>query len=97
MKVENARRRSIEEVERHLFQSGFTNVTTLSMWETRRQYAGFAELASDIRERTGRSILHELTDEEIQDLIEYIGKQLPQGEEIVEKDRWTIWYAQKAT
>jgi hypothetical protein len=40
--------------------------------------------------------MHELTDEEVQDLIEYIGKQLPKCEAIVEKDRWTIWYAQKA-
>ncbi len=96
LQVEDDRRRSIENVERHLLQSGFKNISTLSIWETRRQYASFAELASDLRERTGRSILHELTDEEIQDLIEFIGKQLPKGENIVEKDRWTIWYAQKS-
>jgi hypothetical protein len=47
LEVEKTRRRSIEEVEGHLFQPGFTNVTTLSIWETRRQYADFAELGSD--------------------------------------------------
>ena len=94
--VEDERRRSIEIVERQLFQSGFKNITTLSIWETRRGYASLAELASDLTERTGRSILHELTDQEIQDLIAYIAVQLPKGEEIVEKDHWTIWHAQKA-
>ncbi|MBE9524665.1 MAG: methyltransferase domain-containing protein [Chloroflexi bacterium] len=96
LEIENNRRRSIENIERHLFQSGFTNLTIHSIWETRRGYADFAELASDLTARTGRSILHELTDQEIQDLIAYIRVQLPKGEKIVEKDRWTIWYAQKA-
>lgn len=43
----------------------------------------------------GRSILHELDDDELSALISYIDKAITNEENIVEKDRWTIWKAVK--
>lgn len=39
---------------------------------TRRSYTNFNELREDLLSRTGRSILHELSDEELADLVAYI-------------------------
>ena len=64
---------------------------------TRRTYTNFDELREDLLSHTGRSILHELSDEELADLVAYIQEQLHGNDEqaIVEQDRWTIWSAQK--
>ncbi|WP_050747903.1 class I SAM-dependent methyltransferase [Sodalis glossinidius] len=53
-------------------------------------------LAADLRGRTGRSILHELSDEALGQLIAYILARLPAGQRIVENDRWTFWWARKS-
>jgi ubiquinone/menaquinone biosynthesis C-methylase UbiE len=95
LEVEKARRRGVIEVESQLLRSGFTNIGMFSFWEVRRRYENVSGLANDLRKRNGRSILHELTDSELQYLIEYINRQFFDDGEIVEKDRWTIWYAQK--
>lgn len=63
--------------------AGFQNIVEKTIWETRRLYSGFAELAEDLRSRTGRSILHELNDDELEDLIQFIGSKMPNGSEIV--------------
>ena len=47
----------------------------------------------DLAARTGRSILHELSDPEIEDLIAYIDERVSTVGPIVEKDRWTLWSA----
>ena len=95
LKFEEERRRSIDVVSNDLNQAGFINTRVLPIWEIRKRYKNFAELAEDIEKRKGRSILYELTDKEIQDLILYIEKKLIKGSEIVERDRWTIWYGEK--
>jgi hypothetical protein len=59
-------------------------------------YPHFAAFAEELQGRTGRSILHELSDEEMTELIALIAKQLPHEEKIVEKDQWTIWWATRA-
>ena len=93
--VEAARRGSVDTVNQALAQAGFEQITATSLWETRRRYVAFDQLAADLRQRTGRSILHELTDTEIASLIDYMAARLPQKGAIVEQDRWTIWFAQK--
>ena len=64
--------------------------TARSFWETRRVYASFAELAADLAARTGRSILHELSDDELAVLIDFMRPRVGDGP-ILEKDRWTVW------
>jgi hypothetical protein len=53
------------------------------------------QLAEDLRNRTGRSILHELNDQELEELVDFIAKQVGSNAPITEKDRWTIWIAKK--
>ena len=90
--VENARRRSIPQVQTHLEQVGFTEIKTLSFWETRRTYPAFKALADDLKQRVGRSILHELSDADLDDLAAYIAEKVPLDQPLTEKSRWTIWY-----
>jgi ubiquinone/menaquinone biosynthesis C-methylase UbiE len=80
-----------------LQQVGFQDVERRKLWEIRKIYPNFEALRQELLARTGRSILHELTDEELQDLTVYIQGQLQiqDGQEIIEKDRWTIWSARK--
>jgi hypothetical protein len=51
----------------------------------------------DLLERRGRSILHELSDSELEELVDYIEAKLSElnSNLIVEQDRWTIWTAVK--
>lgn len=93
--IELGRRPTVSTVERSLRTAGFAPAQITTVWETRTQYAGFEELAHDLRGRVGRSILHHLTDDELAELIAFIGERLPPHEPIVERDRWTIWCADK--
>ncbi|MES2187276.1 MAG: methyltransferase domain-containing protein [Pseudomonadota bacterium] len=94
--IEAGRRPTPETVSAALQAAGFTGTTRTTLWETRKTYAGFEPLAADLAVRTGRSILHELDDDELQALIGYIRSQLPAQGPIVEKDRWTLWSARAA-
>lgn len=83
-------------VQQALESNGFRLVKTVSLWETRRVYNDYEELKRDLLLRTGRSILHELTDVELQELISFIGGKLKDSQPpIIEKDSWTIWFAIK--
>jgi ubiquinone/menaquinone biosynthesis C-methylase UbiE len=92
--IETSRRHSSEKVIRDMENAGFGRVKEEKLWETRKTYADADELADDLRKRRGRSILHELSDDEINALIARIRSRLTAGE-IVEKDRWTVWAAVK--
>ena len=61
LEIENGRRRSADTVSRELADRGFPDVTTSSLWEIRRRYAHREDYLAEIRTRTGRSILHDLT------------------------------------
>ncbi|MRG85913.1 class I SAM-dependent methyltransferase [Salinibacillus xinjiangensis] len=74
---------------------GFQNIEEIKLWETRKMYDTKEQLLIDLTERTGRSILHELSDAELNRLVKYIDSSLSIEEGIVEKDRWTIWKAVK--
>ncbi|WP_127533801.1 class I SAM-dependent methyltransferase [Paenibacillus kobensis] len=94
--VEADRRHASHSVIEALKAAGFRRVDEFQFWETRRVYAHFDLLADDLLKRTGRSILHEISDEELKELVEYIRKQLGvQAAPIVEQDRWTVWKASK--
>ncbi|SET38314.1 class I SAM-dependent methyltransferase [Paenibacillus sp. NFR01] len=94
--AERSRRHAAEAVHAALDSSGFAAVREVQFWETRRDYADWAALQTDLAQRTGRSILHELTDEELSGLIAFIGGKLESSPApIVEKDRWTLWFAVK--
>jgi ubiquinone/menaquinone biosynthesis C-methylase UbiE len=79
-----------------LHQAGFRLTEKRQLWETRQLYDNFASLSQELRARTGRSILHELTDTELSDLTQYIYRRLDgDGQTIVEQDRWTVWSAMR--
>jgi ubiquinone/menaquinone biosynthesis C-methylase UbiE len=91
--VEAGRRPDPVRIKAALTSAGFADVRTASLVERRRAYGGFDELARDLRARTGRSILHELTDPELDDLIDFIGSRVGARERIEEIDHWTVWIA----
>ncbi|MGN8644888.1 class I SAM-dependent methyltransferase [Gracilibacillus sp. HCP3S3_G5_1] len=90
----NRRHKSLV-VKELLQQIGFREVEKRTLWETRKIYETKAELLQDLRARTGRSILHELTDHELNRLVDYVDKAITIDQHIVDKDRWTIWKAVK--
>ncbi|OZI26451.1 SAM-dependent methyltransferase [Bordetella genomosp. 9] len=92
---ESGRRPADARVRVALDEAGFVNTESRTWWEIRKTYDDFESLASDLRARTGRSILHELSDDELEQLIAFIHERLPAGERIVEQDRWTLWSATK--
>ncbi|WP_284139100.1 MULTISPECIES: class I SAM-dependent methyltransferase [unclassified Virgibacillus] len=92
---ERSRRHRSIDVIQALEESGFIEIEEVSQWETRAVYENNDQLKMDLLARTGRSILHELTDEELAQLIFHIDTVLDSSKKIVEKDRWTIWTARK--
>ncbi|SDC64710.1 class I SAM-dependent methyltransferase [Shouchella lonarensis] len=92
--VEEKRRFTDEQVQHALKEAGFTEVSAHHLWEVRDMYADVEELRHDLRTRRGRSILHQLDDVQIEALIAHVEKSIgDMTEEIIEKDRWTIWIA----
>jgi ubiquinone/menaquinone biosynthesis C-methylase UbiE len=94
---ETERRHSSKHVIDNLVKNNFEIINELPFWEARRTYKDFTELEDDLRKRIGRSILHELSDEEISELVRYIKVKLDnkRNNEIKESDRWTIWIARR--
>ncbi|MFA9558278.1 class I SAM-dependent methyltransferase [Evansella sp. AB-rgal1] len=92
---ETSRRHKSQFVVNMLHKTGFKHMKEVKLWEIRNVYDCKEQLLEDIRGRTGRSILHELHDEELEVLLNHIDKSLASNTNIVEKDRWTIWLAVK--
>ena len=90
--VENGRRADASQVDAALASAGFVDRTATTLWEVRRRYADREDYLAEIAARTGRSILHELSDEELADLVQELRRRLPDGP-LVERDRWTLWRA----
>ncbi|MBU9722728.1 MULTISPECIES: class I SAM-dependent methyltransferase [Bacillaceae] len=88
---ETSRRHSSQHVMAVLRDIGFKSIEEVKLWETRKVYENKEHLLDDLRERTGRSILHELDDQELRFLVKHIDNSLENKGTIVEKDRWTIW------
>ncbi|MEC0125566.1 class I SAM-dependent methyltransferase [Paenibacillus pabuli] len=96
IELEVNRRYDANQVQQAMEANGFRLDQTISLWETRRVYEDMESLKEDILLRTGRSLLHELSDEEMQELVEYVERKLePVHHPIVEKDLWTVWFGVK--
>jgi SAM-dependent methyltransferase len=93
--VENARRPTGEVVTAGMRGASFKRIKAESFWEVRAAHPDFEVFADDMRARTGRSILHELDDGEIDKLIAHIHAALPEGRPVIERDRWTIWHGRR--
>lgn len=93
---EMKRRHDRSHVIEKLKEVGFTEIEEIKFWETRKVYKTKEQLLHDLRNRTGRSILHELNDNELDLLINHIDQSLTIDTDIVERDRWTIWKAIKS-
>ncbi|MGY2076036.1 class I SAM-dependent methyltransferase [Blastococcus sp. SYSU DS0828] len=92
--VEDRRRPDPVEFLATLTAAGFGDVGTTSLWEVRRRYPGPESYLAEITARTGRSILHELTDGELAELVQALRTRLPDGP-LEEADRWTVWSARR--
>ncbi|WP_243633135.1 class I SAM-dependent methyltransferase [Paenibacillus xerothermodurans] len=95
--IEIRRRHSAESVEAALREAGFNHVQRFYLWETRKRYTSFADFRIDLLARTGRSLLHELCDTEMEELAGYIQQRTgcADDEPLYEQDRWTVWIAKK--
>ncbi|UWE04390.1 class I SAM-dependent methyltransferase [Laceyella sacchari] len=95
--IEAERRHDGKAVKEALLKVGFRSVDEHPLCETRKTYTDLEELKNDLLARTGRSILHELSDPELEYLVQYISERLSNRstQEIVEQDYWTIWVAKK--
>jgi ubiquinone/menaquinone biosynthesis C-methylase UbiE len=96
--IEIQRRHTDQTVQRALREAGFERVTVFQLWETRRIYEDITELRQDLLQRKGRSILHELSDPQLNVLVDKLTHLLQKSlgtEPIFEQDRWTIWLAGK--
>jgi len=92
--VENGRRPTTAAVSAALESAGFRAVTASELWEVRRRYPDREAYLAEIARRTGRSILHELTDPELDRLVDELRRRLDDGP-VVERDRWTLWRASR--
>jgi ubiquinone/menaquinone biosynthesis C-methylase UbiE len=91
--VELARRPTDSSVQGALQATGFRDIESVGLWEVRKIHENREQLAQDLAARTGRSILHDLSDSELADLIAYIAARVPADGPVIEKDRWTLWNA----
>lgn len=78
-----------------LQEVGFQEISELKLWETRQVYTNKEQLLADLQGRVGRSLLHELNDNQLSTLLEDIRNAITTEGSIMEKDRWTIWIAKK--
>ena len=92
--TEDARRHTDAEVKEQLLAADFASADSHTIWETRKEYRGFAELAQELRTRTGASILFELSDGELEHLINHLEPIIGEGAFTVQ-DPWTLWQARK--
>src|SRR5699024_1138112 len=63
------------------------DIEDVKLGEVRREHENNKQLQKDLSERTGRSILHELDDSELQLLINHIDGAISVEKSIIEKDR----------
>ena len=91
--VERIRRPDAQGMVQALRATGSSRVESHQLWEVRAIHETRDNLLADIRARKGRSILHELDDDELESLIAHLEHELPSSS-IQETDRWTLWTAQ---
>jgi ubiquinone/menaquinone biosynthesis C-methylase UbiE len=93
--VEAGRRPTAAAVEASLRRVGFDDVENARLWEIRKRHVDGTALCAELRARTGRSILHELDDGELEALVSFVAAHLPAEGPVVERDRWTLWWGRR--
>ncbi|MEY8349698.1 class I SAM-dependent methyltransferase [Bacillus cereus] len=96
IQIERKRRPKAIHIQQLIKQSGMHPLPLQTMWEVRKIHASIEALLQDLSPRTGRSILYELTDNELSHLLHHIHTELHNMAPIIEQDRWTIWSATKS-
>ncbi|SDZ02686.1 class I SAM-dependent methyltransferase [Bacillus sp. 166amftsu] len=94
--IEEKRRPKATYIQQLITQNGMHPLPLQTIWEVRKIHDSIETLLQDLSPRTGRSILYELTDEELSQLLHHIRSELHNIAPIVEQDRWTIWSATKS-
>ncbi|KZE76383.1 methyltransferase type 11 [Paenibacillus elgii] len=94
--LEAGRRHDAAAIRKALEASGFSVVEETLLWEVRKSYASYSDYREELLSRKGRSILHELSDAELQDLADAVAADsgFESKEPVEERDRWTIFFAQ---
>lgn len=77
-----------------LEQWGFSNVTIVPFLEVRKKYQSFEPLRKEIMARKGKSILFQLSDDELNNYCELL-EEKSKTNSLVECDLWTVWLAGK--
>ncbi|MFS0788184.1 class I SAM-dependent methyltransferase [Shouchella sp. 1P09AA] len=93
--IEKKRRHQVEAIHLALQGAGFQIEKTWHLWETRTTHETKQHFLDDIELRTGRSLLHELSDQQLKKLVAYLDQTIQSKKSIVEKDRWTLILAKK--
>ena len=96
IEIERRRRPDGGRVVAELDDAGFVSIDSHSLQETRKSYDDMSALAEDLTKRSGRSILHELDDAELHNLVTTVALELRNNSPIVDADWWTLWIAQRA-
>ncbi|KEK23705.1 class I SAM-dependent methyltransferase [Bacillus gaemokensis] len=96
IQTEAKRRPKASYIQQLLTQSSLHPLPIQSKWEIRKTHDSIEALIQDLSPRTGRSILYDLTDNELSQLLHHIHTELHNVAPIIEQDRWTIWSATKA-
>lgn len=93
--TETKRRPETTNIQQLLIKNGLHPFPIQTVWEIRKTHDSIETLLQDLSPRTGRSILHELTDNELSHLLHHMHSKLYDRAPIIEQDRWTIWSAKK--
>ncbi|MDM5238315.1 class I SAM-dependent methyltransferase [Bacillus cereus] len=95
IETESKRRPKTATIQQELQDHSLQVFPTQTQWEVRKIHDSVEDLLQDLSPRTGRSILYELTDHELSQLLQHIQTALQNTSPIIERDRWTIWSAMK--
>ncbi|EJQ42707.1 hypothetical protein IEE_03745 [Bacillus cereus BAG5X1-1] len=95
IEIESKRRPKTTTIQQELQKYSLQVFPIQAHWEVRKTHDSVEALLQDLSPRTGRSILYELTDNELSQLLHHIQTALQNVSPIIERDRWTIWSAKK--
>lgn len=95
IEIESKRRPKTATIQQELQKHSLHVFPSQTQWEVRKIHDSVAALLQDLSPRTGRSILYELTDHELAQLLHHIQIALQNISPIIERDRWTIWRRQE--
>lgn len=87
---EQARRPDSGQYQELINSSGLEVQKTEKIPEIRKEYSNIEELCNEVSQRKGKSILFELTDDELRMYCQKLRSQAKNGS-IVEQDLWTVW------